>query len=644
MKTIPPLFTGILFLALPYTVRSFPQGTPDERAVTQTLQVSTKGSDSGDGSPAKPFRTLKHALHVALVKKAAGVGVRILLAPGVYREGIPGDRWAITETIREKESTSAPLVIEGQGDAKISGSEDWSGGWQKNPDGTWSKLWPHAFGVPPKSAGVTFGVSDAFLRRELVHVNGRTFYQLNPPHYTNQNGHVGGATEGDPGNPTNVNGGRLTRDEGAFWVTDNDRITIKLPASTPPTFDLNAPGNLVEVSTKQSLFQLRFAGDDGKGKQATAPTNLILRNLTFQHAGGSYAVLLQGINGLKMENCRVVQNKHGGLSVNPGQNVTLRRVSVSENGEFGAGFNHVRDALFEQCQFNRNSRQGEILGYTGWSVCGIKFWTDLGDNYRITMRRCEARDNRATGFWWDTGNVECTMIECEATGNSSNGAFFEDNNSTQNNYERMGTGTVGTMGIPDLGNRPTVTATRCVFAHNRPAPGTESYRLTKGRGIFFSENENAVIENCRIFDNDIQLATYDNVRAENRRFTFRNNIIAAQNKNQRLFAVGSTWDSKETLTAKNSLGVEVATFKGGWYAFFDGISETTNDNHYYAPTANAFPSRDQRWGTDKWIKQPELTDPKLTLEGWRKAHAPRPVDSRSKLTIGSYKDQVKRKA
>ncbi|MCU0355739.1 MAG: RICIN domain-containing protein, partial [Cytophagales bacterium] len=630
------------------------QYTPVNESNLEIIHVSPTGNDNNAGTNAAPFRTLKKALDLAGSKKAANVGVKVLIAPGIYREGSPTDDWAIKFNFQPEQATAAPLVIEGAGwDAAsprntggviLSGSEDWSGGWTKNADGTWSKDWPYAFGVPPK--GVSFGVSDAFLRREWVHVNGKTYYQINPPNYTNQNGQVDGPTTG----PNNINGGRLTADEGAFWVTDAvvanntvtkmGKITIKLPASTPAGFDLNASVNLVEVTTKQNLLQLWLR------EQSPNPTNVVIRNLTFQHWGENYPVLVQHQNNLLIEDCRFIKNKRQGLAIIPAKNVLVRRVDCSENGENGAGMTDVTNAVWEDCKFNRNSRQGEIVGYTGWSVCGIKFYSASAGNQNLTLLRCEAIENRSTGFWWDTGNFNCQMVESVALRNGSEGVFIEANSSADNNYENPGTGTKGTGGIPNLGSQHTVKALRCVFAGNRPLPGAEAYRKTKGSGVFIAECENVEVDGCLIYDNDIQISTYDNIRAENRNFSFRNNVIAAQNANQRIYAVASPWDSGETISAQNANGTTIATFKGGWYAMFDALSVTTNDNLYHNPSATAFFNRTQRWGTDRWASQPDVTANTLTLAGWQAAHLNNPnnsfankaVDSRSRLVTAAYDD------
>jgi Right handed beta helix region/Secretion system C-terminal sorting domain len=634
------------------------QYTPINEQNLEQIHVSTTGSDNNAGTSAAPFRTLKKAMSTALTKKRANIGTKVIIAAGTYREGTPTDSWAMTFNIQLAQSTAAPIVIEGAGwnaqnpkntgDVILSGSEDMSKGWTKNTDGTWSKDWQYAFGVPPKST--TFGVSDAFLRREWVHINGKTVYHINPPNYTNINGTVGTTLDGDPSNPNNVNGGRLTADESCFWVKDAvitngvvttmGKITIKMAANTPANFDLNAQSNVVEVSTKGNFMQIWI------DTQSPTPTNVVIRNLTFQHVGGQFPLLVQRQNNVLVEDCRFIKNKKNGFSLNPSLNAIVRRCDFSENGEYGASFNGVQNSLIDKCSFNRNSRQGEIVGYTGWSVCGVKFFTKNADNKNITLRHSEALDNRSTGFWWDTGNHDCLMIECVSLRNSSSGSFIEDNNNVNNNYEDAGTGMVGTTGIPNLENRHTVKVVRSIFAHNRPVPEALPYRTGKGRGLFFSENENSIIDGCLIYNNDVQIGTYDNVRAENRNLVFRNNLVAAQNANQRLYAVSSTWDSQETLSPKNANGTVIGTFKGGWYALFDGLSGTTNDNLYYSPSTTAFSARSQRWGTDKWTTQPALTALSLTLATWQTAHlnnthngfTDKTVDSRSRLITETYND------
>jgi hypothetical protein len=638
----------ICLLLLWATSGTYAQYRPIDEGGLLELYVSPTGDDANNGQAATPFRTFRKAIGTALYHKKNGRGCKVRVAPGTYREN-QSENYAIQVSTPVATATSAPLVIEGMGwnpanprntgDVVLSGSEAFGGGWAKNPDGTWSKAWSYSFGVPKKSQ--PFGVADAFLRREGLFVNGQPFYHVNPHGYTNQNGTVGAQGEGEVAATFN----RLTDAEGVFWVEDAvlkdgavekpGRITVKLPATYPANFDLNAPEQTVEVITRKGVLLCWL------GSLATIPTNLVLRNLTFQHGG--LQVKVQHQNNLLIEDCRFVQHKRIALTVSECRNVLLRRVECSDNGEGGATLNGVTNAEVVDCRFSNNCRQAEVLGYFSWSVAGIKFYTTKGDNRNIVLRRCQASRNRGTGFWWDTGNVLCQMIDCKGTHNSTNGTFIECNNAPENNFENIEKEHRENTGIPGLGLLPTVVAHRCVFAHNSPPAETKAYRKPKGRGVFFSENENAELHNCLIFDNDIQISTYDNRRGENKRFAFSHNLIAAQTEGQRLYAVGGGWDSREVFDVPVFNG-PLLKIKGGWYGLFDGLDSRTNGNLYFSPALKAFHARSQRFGTEKWAKDPANTQPAYTLAEWQAAHLanehnPSPdrrVDARSVQQVGAY--------
>ena len=714
----------------------------------------------------------------------------MLVAPGVYRENTPGNT---TDTVLKfgNYKVNAPLVIEGAGwnsaspqntgDVIISGSDDWSrknsaapwtfnsgtgdwtppapdpgvadSAWVQNANGTWSKPWIYSWGLEARQ--ITGGVFiDAVRRRELIHVNGVTYYPVNPPsdtwpfyqnadsfekYYTS----IGSGTNeirviakavgaagngisieiknpGASGSPLSVslaskaitvnlgtnsggaisstsngvrdallsnssiaalvdvtsggsgiapvqskkflglpaalegdaaNGGRVSDDEGSFWVTNaytdgngvfhHGTITL-IPPVNQASININSA--LVEVSTKSRMVFLqaffnKTAFDSGQPETSQA-TNVIFRNITVEQSNNAVlsGAFFQYQNKLLIEDCRFINQRWTGIQLNACVNVTLRRVEISGNGNNGAGVNLVQNCLIERTSFNRNSRLSEILGFTGWSVCGVKLMRCPD----TTLYRCEAIDNRSTGFWWDGGAQRCELMECIAAGNSSNGTFIEVNSDEDNNYVTSPTDVV--RGIPGLGSTPTVTVTRCIISGNRPKPDAASYRTNKGRGVFFAENENGQIESSLIYDNDIQVGTYDgDRRAEGRDNGVKNSAIIATASTQRLFAVASEYDSSETLTAKDTSSIII---KGGWYAFFDGLNGTnTNDNAYFYPTAIAFPSRAQRYGTSPSRSSFPYQPPTLLLSEWRSAHLSNSldvqtpdeaVDSRSRLVTDTY--------
>ncbi|HBL74207.1 MAG: hypothetical protein A2W90_17800 [Bacteroidetes bacterium GWF2_42_66] len=619
------------------TMKGFSQFQPIDESGLQKIYVSTTGSDSGTGLVDSPYFSIKKALTEAMNLKKTGTGVKVIIAGGTYRKGAATDSYTYNLSSSAAETTNAPLVIEGAGwdasnpyntgDVIISASEDWSGGWTRNADGTWFKDWPYAWGVPARPTGLKRAVSDAFVRRELVHVNGQTFYQLNPPTgYINVN-----TFAGENPLPTNANGDRLTPEEGAFWVTDaagsaQGKITIKPPSSFSPSFDLNASSNLVEVTTKRGLLQITCPA-------TSTVTNIVIRNLTFQHAAGSYPVLIMRQNNLLIEDCRFIKCHNGGLHVNS-QNVLLRRVECSGNGEWGLGLSHVTNALVSECKLNGNSRHAQIIAYPDWSACASK----LGYCTNVTIYRTESNNNSVRGIWWDQRNVDCSIVESVSIGNTDIGYYMEANNSEGNNYEGMGTGTVGINGILNLGVRPTVRVIRCVSAHNRPLPAMMPYSF-KGQGLEIAASENVYVEGSLIYDSEIQVSCHQDKRGEIRNVMFKNNIIASQASGKPLYSYYNSSPDGETIDAVNDNGVVVAILKGSWYSLFDALSGSTNYNRYFYPDANAFFSRAQR--------QNNVT-PALDLAGWRSAHLNNPnngfadkaVDANSVLVNSAY-DETK---
>jgi len=84
-----------------------------------------KATDAGEGAPAKPFRTIQAAATLALAKAEGGQSVRVLIQPGVYREGV--------RMVGSEEGRNAPIRIESAiaGEAFLLGSSPLSG-WDVN--------------------------------------------------------------------------------------------------------------------------------------------------------------------------------------------------------------------------------------------------------------------------------------------------------------------------------------------------------------------------------------------------------------------------------------------------------------------------------------------------------------------------------
>ena len=94
-------------------------------AAAETLHVDPKGDDQGDGSEAKPFRTIQHAADLAQA------GDTVLVAPGIYRERIAPPRGG-------KEGTPITFRSSVKHGAIIRGSDPWMPQWRKVSPGLYA--------------------------------------------------------------------------------------------------------------------------------------------------------------------------------------------------------------------------------------------------------------------------------------------------------------------------------------------------------------------------------------------------------------------------------------------------------------------------------------------------------------------------
>src|SRR5580704_1808244 len=88
IKTVS-MFAIILGLFPLTTTVAWGQANVDESKETAYVYVNgNKGSDSNPGTQLAPFKTIGRAASVAVTNNQQGVGTRVTILPGTYREGI----------------------------------------------------------------------------------------------------------------------------------------------------------------------------------------------------------------------------------------------------------------------------------------------------------------------------------------------------------------------------------------------------------------------------------------------------------------------------------------------------------------------------------------------------------------------------
>lgn len=349
-----------------------------ELKIAHTLTVNPAGGAD--------FSTIAEALERAVALKAEGQGVKLILEPGIYREG---------ELYISNATGTAPLVIEARksGTAILAGSVPASG-LEEGEGGIWSLEWKHDWGLN-RHWWTKFGVTmePVALRREMVWIAGERLRQV------------------------------LSRDElveGTFFVDeDADRIFFQPLAGKQPR------EGKIEVTDKTY------------GLGIVEARNVVVRGLTFRGYAntiglrkgvpinwdfpGGCALGLNTVKDVLVEDVLLLENNDTGLDIKGLENVTLRTVRSLRNGGGGFAGGHLVNVRFEDCTANENNWRGFWGGYTGWSMAGIKVTRLDG----VTFLNFTSNDNLCYGFWFDIWGEDILIDGLVSRGNLKGGAYIE---------------------------------------------------------------------------------------------------------------------------------------------------------------------------------------------------------------------------
>lgn len=379
-----------------------PTPIPEDKiaAVIYVNDASPAARDSNSGSQTAPLRTITAAVALAIANNAAGIGTKVLIGGGTYREQIS---LPVTKT-----ATAAPIIFEAvtTGKAVISGADVFSSWIPERQPNTYSSVWPYRFGTAayPKGWEGNVTLDPIVRRREMVFVNDVPYMQV-------------------------LTLAALV--DNSFYVSDDNAV---LYVRTPAGLDFKSA--TVEVSTRPILFH------------AQGKSNIILRGLTFIRGNsplpGSAAEIIDS-NGVLVEDCQFLWNNWDGLDINTSSNVIVRRTLGNHNGASGMGGFQLKNSLYEDDETSFNNWRGAQGGFYGWAVAGSKF----GAIHDAIFRNYRSENNQTRGFWFDYDNSRILVEGAHWTNNFRDGVFIEANqgpvlirNSTLSN-NRNGAGVSG---------------------------------------------------------------------------------------------------------------------------------------------------------------------------------------------------------
>ena len=366
---------GVLFLAQ----FSVGQATVNESLETAFIYVdAVNGNDSNSGTSSKPLKTIGAAASIAQTNNQSGIGTRVTIKPGTYRESI--------SLTHNKKDTSLPITFEAStnGTVIVSGGTLYTG-WAKDPlnSNIYTNGWTHQWGTCPQQTSCPYQ-QDIVMRQELVAVNGTVLTQVLSYSAMRQ---------------------------GTFYVDQQGGLLYVWPTAGT---DMSAA--TVEVAEQPSLLLIQ------------QKSNIVVRGIKFQYANSCHAgsaVTVQGSSSnILFDNDTFQWNNAQGLAIeNPTTYFTVQNSTAKHNGDSGFQESQTNHGLWQTDTASYNNWRGAQGAFYACNTSGLHAWEVHND----TVNDLTTSFNQSYGVHWDTDNANITVSNINATSNLMTGVFVEKN-------------------------------------------------------------------------------------------------------------------------------------------------------------------------------------------------------------------------
>jgi hypothetical protein len=354
------------------------QANVNENLETANIYVDAKnGSDNNNGSKNAPLKTIGAAATIALANNHSGVGTRVTINPGTYREfvqvGGGGNR-----------TTNAPITFQAatNGTVFVSGADVMTG-WTTYSGNSkiFENNWPYNFGKCAPAGGNAPVEQEIVLRREILAVNGTPFTQVLS---------------------------LASMLPGTFFVDDQHAKVYVYPAP-----GLNLSNATVEVATRPRVLQ-----DDGQ-------PYVVFRGLTFEYANtchGDVAVEIDAnATNVMFDSDSFLWNNAMGMAFNMAKDFTVKNSVANHNGEMGFHSYQVKNDLWQSDVANHNNWRGAQGAFYTWDTGGAKWMLDHAGTYNNVT----AAFNIANAVAFDTDQENVALNGLVASSNVGNGLQIE---------------------------------------------------------------------------------------------------------------------------------------------------------------------------------------------------------------------------
>ena len=376
---IPPAALCGLSALLFLSHLSFGQATVNESLETAYIYVdAAKGNDSNSGTSSKPLKTIGAAASMAVTNNQNGIGSRVTINPGTYRESI--------SLKHDKKDTSLPITFEAatNGTVFVSGATLYTG-WAKysQNNSIYTNGWLNQWGTCPQQTSCPYQ-QDIVMRQEMVAVNGTVLTQV-------------------------MSIGQMMA--GTFYVDEKGAQLYVWPPSGTTMSTAT-----VEVASQPTIWLIQHK------------SNMVVRGLTFQYANtchASAAVIVQGsASNILFDSDTFQWNNGQGLAVeNPTTYFTVKNSTAVHNGDSGFQESQTKYGLWQTDTTSYNNWRGAQGAYYACNTSGLHAWQVHID----TINDLTTSFNQSYGIHWDTDNQNITTTGIISSSNLLSGIFSEKN-------------------------------------------------------------------------------------------------------------------------------------------------------------------------------------------------------------------------
>lgn len=343
--------------------RALAQASINENQSSYIYVNAATGSDVNPGTSNKPTHTIQAALTKAVAAAKAGIGTKVMIAPGTYHELLTVNSSASVVPITVQASTAGTAVID---------AADVLTNWHKAGANVYAYTWKDSVTGCSLPSGWYTGMPPVVLANEMVFVDGNLMTQV-------------------------MSSSQLRA--GTFYVNgSSEQVEVDPPSGTDMT------SATVEISARRSTL------DVYKSK------NLVFRGLTFQHAAAcmnTTGATVTSSSNILFDNDKAEWNNWGGLGVTGSTDVTVENTTGSNNGGPGlAGYMDVNSSWVNN-ETDYNNWRGSMVGLYDFAQGGTKLMLQHG----ATVTGQKSYYNASQGLWFDTDNENITVNGGKLVGN-----------------------------------------------------------------------------------------------------------------------------------------------------------------------------------------------------------------------------------